>query len=293
MNRRRRLRPRALPILLCLSAAACRHAGEVVGLERPATPPLRIVAGSVFAAEVLFAIVPRERIVGVHEFVADPVYSLVADQVAGLPQLGASPEELLALRPDLVIVDAFTRPETLAVLASVGVPVLCPPMPHDFDGIAANLRAIGRACHREAEAETLVGTMNAQLAAIRERGRELAAWRLCRSDGGLHTYGRGSLFDAMIGAVGATNLAAERGVGPFRKLSNEALLSWRPDAIVVPSSSPKDRLWLEQVPGLSLLPCQQRGHLVFVPGPALDTTSHHLVATAARVQEQLLAWGRP
>lgn len=293
MNCRRRLPLRALPILLCLSAAACRHAGEVAGAERPATTPQRIVAGSVLAAEVLFAIVPRERIVGVHEFVAKPKYSLVADQAAGLPQVGASPEQLLALRPDLVIVDAFTRPETLAVLASVGVPVLCPPMPHDFDGIAANLRAIGRACHREAEAETLVGTMNAQLAGVRARGHELAAWRLCSIDGDLHTHGRGSLFDAMIAAVGATNLAAERGVGPFRKLSNEALLSWRPDALVVASSSPEDRSWLDQVAGLPLLPCQQRGHLVFVSGPALGTTSHLLVATAARVQEQLLAWGRP
>lgn len=293
MNCRRRLRLRALPILLCLSAVACRHAGEVAGTERPAVAPERIVAGSVLAAEVLFAIVPRERIVGVHGLAADPAYSLVADQAAGLPQLGASPEQLLALRPDLVVVDAFTRPETLAVLASVGVPVLCPPMPHDFDGIAANLRAIGRACHREAEAEALVGTMDAQLAALRARGHELANWRLCSIDGGLHTYGRGSLFDAMIGAVGATNLAAERGVGPFRKLSNEALLSWRPDALVVASSGPEDRRWLEQVPGLSLLPCQQRQRLVFVSGSALGTTSHHLVATAARVQEQLLAWGRP
>jgi len=286
------LRREALATLVCL-AAACGRVPDSGAVERPASPPQRIVAGSVLAAEVLFAIVPRERIVGVHSLVADPLYSLVAEEAAALPKVGASPEQLLALRPDLVIVDAFTRPETLAVLASVGVPVLCPPMPHDFAAIAANIRAIGRACHREAEAEAVVVGMDAQLAEVRARGRDLAAWRLCSLDGGLHTYGRGSLFDAMIRTVGATNIAAERGVGPFRKLSNEAMLSWRPDTLVIASSSPEDRRWLEQLPGLDLLPCKQRRHLVLVPWPALGTTSHHLAATAALVQQQLLAWGRP
>ncbi len=292
MIRRRRSRQTALTALLCL-VAACGRVPVTDAVERPVSPPQRIVAGSILAAEVLFAIVPRERIVGVHTLVADPLFSLVADEAAGLPTVGASPEQLLALRPDLVIVDAFTRPETLAVLASVGVPVLCPPIPHDFDAIAANILAIGRACHREAEAEAVVVGMNAQLADVRSRGRDLAAWRLCSVDGGLHTYGRGSLFDAMIRTVGATNLAAERGVGPFRKLSNEAMLSWRPDALVIATAGPEDRRWLEQLPGLNLLPCQQRGHLVLVPWPALGTTSHHLATTAALVQQQLLAWGRP
>lgn len=299
MSRRRRRSVHRVSgaALVAVLAGACAPAAVDLAATRPAEPPRRIVAASLFATEVLLEIAPRERIAAVHALAADPHFSLVADDVRGLKLVGAEPEQLIAGAPDLVIVDAFTRPETKALLQWAEVPVLCPPEPRSFADIAANIRAVGRACHLEHGAEALAARMEARLHDLAVRGTGLRAFRVCSLDGDLHTYGRGSLVDAMITAAGATSLAAERGAGPYRKLSVETLLAWRPDALLVSRQAGRDAVntpaWLLQVPGLELLDCARKGRFVFVPGPLLATTSHRLLDAAASVQEQLQQWGRP
>lgn len=262
---------------------------------RPEAPPQRIVAASVFAAEVLVAIAPRERIAGVHCLAADATFSLVVDDVKGLPLVGAAPEQLLAVKPDLVICDAFTQPETTTLLSRADVPVVRTAVPASFADIAENVRFVGRVCHLEAGAERVVSAMEERLRELAARARELGDWRVLVLDGGLHTQGRGSLLDAVVTAAGATNLAKERGVGAFRKLGAESVLAWRPDALVVGGSDGGEVVpaWLQQQPGLPLLGCVEKRRVVHVPGALLGTTSHHLVAAAARLQDALLQWGRP
>ncbi|MEZ6036811.1 MAG: ABC transporter substrate-binding protein [Planctomycetota bacterium] len=263
---------------------------------RPERPAQRIVLGSVLAAESLLGVLPPERIAAVHFVAATPSFSLVAGLAEGLPTVGASPSQLLSAHPDLVIVDAYTQAETLALLASADVPVMRTADPHSFDDIAANLRELGQVTGLEKETEALVAAMQGRLAELREAGRGLAEWRLLGLDGALHTYGTGSLFDALVKAVGARNLAAEHDAGAFRKLDVEAVLAWRPDVIVIAGDAdagPGAPPWLQQTPGLSLLPCVQRGRVIVLPLAELSTTSHRLVEAVSAVQRQLLAWGKP
>lgn len=276
--------------------AACAPPAADLTATRPVEPPQRIVAASIFATEVLLEILPRGRLAAVHSLAADPRFSLVAADVSGLPLAGAEPEQVIAAAPDLVILDAFTRPETKALLQWAGIPILCPPEPRSFADIAANIRCVGRACHVEATAEALVERMEARLRELARRGAELRSFRICSLDGALHTQGRGSTIDAMLAAAGASNLAAERGAGPYRKLTVETILAWQPDGLLIADQrgdvAPGAPAWLAQVPGLELLECAAKGRLAFVPGPMLATTSHRLVDAASRVQEQMLRWGR-
>jgi iron complex transport system substrate-binding protein len=294
--RRRRAATVALTVGFALTSG-CRDAPAwAADGWRPAAPPERIVAASVLAAEILFEIAPRQRIVGVHRLAADPRYSPIAGTLGELATLGAEAEELLAVRPDLVITDAFTKAETQALLEAAGVPLLRTAVPASFDDIAANVRRIARVCHVEAAGDRLVAEMNGRLQRLREQGRDLGAWRICSLDGAMHSHGRGSLFDALVAVVGATNLAAARGVGPFWQLDVETLLVWRPDALViaaVPGEEAEERKWLHEHPGLRLLPCVQRDRIAFVPAALLGSTSPHLAGAAEWLQRTLRAWGRP
>lgn len=263
---------------------------------RPGTPAQRIVAGSVLSAESLLEVMPKERLVGVHTFAADARYSLVADQAASLPLLGASPEQLLSVRPDLVLVDAFTRSETVALLASADVPVIRTKDPHSFEDIDANLRLLGRVTHLDGEVEKIIADTQSKVDEIRAAGQDLGDWRLLSLDGALHTYGEGSLFGLMAITAGARNVAAEEGVGPFRKLDIEEVLAWSPDALVLSGMPPANGElpeWVTQCPGLDLLPCVAKGRILYVPGRLLITTSHRLVDSVDHIQRQLLKWGKP
>lgn len=282
---------------LAASLVACGQPAPWTAADwRPATAPQRIVAASLLATEVLLEILPRERLAGVHVLAADPRFSLVVDAVAGLPLVGAEAEQLLAARPDLVLCDAYTRPETLALLASADVPVVVTADPASFDDISANVQRIGRVAHRESEAAAMVARMQERLRALAVDAPTVAAWRVMNLDGGLHTYGRGSLFAAVVAAAGARSEAVERGVGPFRKLDAEALLGWQPDAIVV-NGDPQDGAnlpsWIGQHPALPLLRCVERRRVLQVHGPLFNTTSPRLVDAVDFLQQALRRWGQP
>jgi iron complex transport system substrate-binding protein len=292
------IRPSAW-LLFCglIAAGGCRQAKPWQDPAwRPELPPKRIVAGSVLAAEVLLAIAPRERLAAVVETAVDPRWSTASALAEGVLRVGAEPEQLLSAHPDLVICDAFTRPETLALLGEAGVPVIVTDNPTSFDGIAANIRRIGAVCHLEAPAERLVAAMQEGLRALAARAAEVAAFGVICLDGQLHTHGRTSLFDAMVTAAGARNLAAEYGVAAFRRLDVETVLSWRPDVIVVGARDDAGEVvptWLAAYPGINRLPCVRGSRVVGIPSPLLASTSHQLVEAAHRLQQQLLAWGRP
>lgn len=293
---RSRLRSlRWLPI--AASLVACGQPAPWAAADwQPATAPQRIVAASLLATEVLLEILPRERLAGVHVLAADPRFSLVVDAVAGLPLVGAEAEQLIAARPDLVLCDAYTRPETLALLSSAEVPVVVTADPTSFDDIAANVARIGRVVHREGEAAAMVARMRERLRSLATSAPAVAAWRVMNLDGGLHTYGRGSLFAAVVAAAGARSEAVERGVGPFRKLDAEALLGWQPDAILVSGDTQAGAglpSWIGQHPALPLLRCIRRERVLVVDGPLFNTTSPRLVDAVEFLQQGLRRWGQP
>lgn len=289
-----RLSNRLLAVVAASLFAACARPAPWAEADwQPASPPQRIVAGSLLATEVLLEILPPDRLAGVHVLAGDPRFSLVAKEVAHLPMVGAEAEQVLATRPDLVLCDAYTRPETLALLAQADIPVVVTADPASFDDIAANIERIGRVVHRPTEAAAVVERLRARLRELAGKAPDVAAWRVMNLDGGLHTYGRGSLFAAVVQAAGARCEAVERGVGPFRKLDAEALLGWQPDALVVNGDGGSMPAWIAQHPALPLLRCVARNRVLAVPGPLFNTTSHRLVEAAEFLQRGLVQWGSP
>lgn len=281
--------------LVCTTGCRRVHAWDQSDW-RPAQPPQRIVAGSVLAVESLLDVLPRERLAAVHTIAADTRYSLVAEETRGIPRVGATPEQLLSVRPDLVLVDAYTQAETLALLGAADVPVVRTSDPHSFVDIEANLRLLGRVTHLETEVDEIIKRTQRRLADLKTKSKPLNEWRLLSLDGALHAYGKGSLFDVIVKTAGARNLASENGVGAFRKLDIEEVLAWQPDAIVLSGEPPEDGAlpeWMSQCPGLTLTPCLQKGRILYVPSRMLITTSHRLVDSVAYVQQKLLQWGKP
>jgi iron complex transport system substrate-binding protein len=276
-----RLRPWHLTAVLACAAAGAlvRPAVEPSSDAAPRSSPQRIVAGSVLSAEVLLAIAPRERLAGVSFLAADARYSAVA-----------------AVRPDLVVIDAFTRAETRELLAHANVPVARTRAVASFADVVENIRLIGRAAACEEAAERAVAGFEDRLRALAARAADVRGWRVLELDGALGTYGIGSLPDVVVQASGAVDVAAEHGVGSYRTLDVETILAWRPDALLIgiePGEESAASERLRQVPGLPLLPCVQRRRIVFVSHALLGSTSQHVLDVAAELQTRLCAWGRP
>jgi iron complex transport system substrate-binding protein len=261
-----------------------------------AKAPQRIVAASVFSTEVLTAIAPRERIAAVIGLAADERYCAVASKAKTYPLCGAEPEQLLSQTPDLVVTDPFTAAETRYLLAQVHIPVLEIPPLRTLEDVTQSIRLLGWAIGCDDAAEQLAADTEARREQLRSQANAASAWRVLNLAGATSTYGCDTLLDSAITATGAINLASARRLPSYHELDIEQILGMRPDALLMsvpPDGEAKVRERLRQMPGMQLLPCVQQDRIVFVPGTAFNSTSHHILTAAEGLQRQLLAWGKP
>lgn len=219
-------------LLLPLALAACAPA------VAPATqdPPRRIVSLNLCADQQLLALADDAQIAGLTRLSRDPAMSAGAARAARLPVIDASAEDLLAIRPDLVLSDAGFPAPALAALPTVPFRTLGLGWVSRYDDIVAQLRQVGDAVGHRDRAEALVARMDAALARIdRTAGRGRVAADYQRR--GFLT-GSGTLVDELMGRVGLVNLATRLGKPALSQLALEEMVAARPD-LLIRSESPR------------------------------------------------------
>lgn len=175
------------------------------------------------------------------DLVADTTSGTYPPQAAALPKVGGfgsvSIERIVSFRPDLVLAGPLDEATTVPALRNLGLKVLVID-PHDLAGIYASITEIGRAVGREAEAATLVATIERQVASVVEQVRGLPRprvyWEL---SGDLWTAGPGSFIDQLIRLAGGTNIA-ESARRPWLQLSDEAIIAENPQVIFLADGGP-------------------------------------------------------
>ena len=146
----------------------------------------------------------------------------------------------------------------------------------------------------DAEVEELIAGMQERLEMVAEGADRRRNWRLLDLNGASYTSGKGSTLDDILHYVGARNVAADHGVGEYRRLDIEQVLDWDPDALIVAlgtEGEEKERQRILQHPGLAVLRCVKEDRILFVPGALLGSTSHHVAEAAHLIAEKLDRWG--
>jgi iron complex transport system substrate-binding protein len=194
----------------------------LIGLVLATTPaqaqPHRIVSLNLCADALVLRLADRADVRSVTWLARDPENSVVAAEAASVPVNHAQAEEVAALKPDLVVVGAFTARSTAAVLRRLGMPVLEIGVPRDIDGIRAQIRQVAAALGQAERGEAMIAAMDARLAAIRAPDSPPLAVVL-RPNG--FTAGRGSLVDEILRRAGVRNLAAEQGLENYGEIPLE------------------------------------------------------------------------
>lgn len=196
----------------------------------PAQAPVRVVSMNLCADELVLRLADRAQILAVTYLARDPRGSTVASEAAGLPVTRGLAEEIVALKPDLVIAGAFTTRATVGMLKRVGFPVLELGVPSDLDGVRAQIRQVAAALGHPERGEAMVAELDARLASITPATRPLRALVMRPN---AFTVAPGGLGDALIRAAGLDNVAAELGRDRFGQVPLEAAALARADLIVV------------------------------------------------------------
>jgi iron complex transport system substrate-binding protein len=225
----------ALIIITLALVCACgrsERAGTHAG-SGSAAAPLRIVSLTPSATEVVAALGAASELVGVDD------YSEYPPEVKQLPKVGSflqpNQEAILALRPNLVIVDDI-HGSIAGALHDRGLETIECDM-HALPDVKVALRLIGARIGRAAQADAIVTQIDADLDAAAagkpaKHPRVLAV--IDREAGGLGNLvaaGPGSGLDELLAVVGGDNVLAASGVR-YPKISLEEVLRAQPDIII-------------------------------------------------------------
>lgn len=199
--------------------------------------PQRIVSLNMCTDQLLVDLVDRERIAAVSFLATDRTLSANAARLQGLKRVRGTAEEVLALKPDLVIAGEFTTGPTVDLLKRLGVNVLVVPLASDFEGMKDTLRTIARAAGVPERAEELIAEFDERLS----EARSMVAARPSAIAYQVNSLasGSGTLLDAVLEAAGFHNIARDIKLGPAGRLPLEELVAAPPDLIVL-ANAPND-----------------------------------------------------
>lgn len=200
--------------------------------------PQRVASINLCADVLLLNLLPRERIASVSWLAAVSPLSAVREQAAGISTNHATLEELLLLKPDLVVARRGHAASVLRQMRSRGVAV------HEIE-VAPTLAQAMREWQALADvlgvsdkAGSLLVRAQQRLAALPPRaGKPPTA--VIFGPGG-YSYGKGSMAHDLLRLAGWDNLAAYVLPGAGGTLPLEALVLGQPD-LLIHEASEQDR----------------------------------------------------
>jgi iron complex transport system substrate-binding protein len=166
-------------------------------------------------------------------------------------------EKIIALRPDVVIIDRSTGPEVaLATLRKAGISVITIPEAWTLTDIPAKISSVAAAIGTPRSGEVLVKQFEQSLPRqLQEKKKARIAFLYLRGGSAIYLVGgKESGADSLIAAIGATDVGAAKFSQPFTAMTSELMVALNPDLILVMSKG------LESVGGVE--------GLVALPGVA-------------------------
>lgn len=202
--------------------------GRQVTLTEPAT---RVVALTASDCEILCALGAEDLLVGRGEYCDYP------ESVLSLPsvQSGAETniEQIIALEPQVVLMSTMAQSqEGVEALEKTDVHVVVSDAA-DIEGVYTAIRMIGALVGKDAQAESLIGDMQASFADIAARSENTGKtvyFEVSPLQWGLWTAGKGTFMDELATMCGLTNAFAD--VEGWAEISEEQVLARDPDYIV-------------------------------------------------------------
>ncbi len=195
--------------------------------ERPA----RIVTLNPSAAQTLWEVGARDRVVGISEFAA---YLNGTDDLARVNTAdgGVSVERTVALAPDLVFAPGTIPNETVDSLRAKGLRVVALETSTSVAGVASKTELIGRLVGSCAGAARTNAWMERNVAAVERAVAAEPRPRALYVFSGEFTAGEGTFIHDVMRTAGLRNVAAEAGIAGYARISREVVRERDPEWLV-------------------------------------------------------------
>ena len=192
----------------------------------------RIASMNVCTDQLLLPLADPEQILGLSPFSRDAWQSWAADDARKYPRLSGGAEDVLVLKPDVVVASLFDKRSTRELLKAHGLRVTEFSVPRNADEVKAQIRKMGEIAGHSDRATAEIVRIDGAVGRARNVVLEKHYSVLPLSRRGW-VFGKDSLISSLLSEVGLFNAAAdlELGTGGFASL--ETIVKTRPDLLVV------------------------------------------------------------
>jgi heme transport system substrate-binding protein len=197
------------------------------------TSRIAAIGGSI--TEIVYALGEQGHLVARDSTSHYPQAALELPDVGYMRQL--SPEGVLSVNPSgILALDGSGPKEAVDVLKKSSIPFIEVPEHYSHEGILEKIHVVGKALGADARADVLAAEVDAKLkaaekqtASIKDRKRILFV--LSTQGGKILAAGGDTAADGIIKLAGGVN--AVEGFSGYKQMSDEAIVTARPDAILI------------------------------------------------------------
>ncbi len=279
----------ALLMMLGMTAALAEPVTDMadreVTLKEPAKRVVALTAGDV---EILYAIGAGDTLVGRGEYCNYPAEVLEVPSVQS--GMETNLEQIIALKPDLVIMAKMAQPKEQAdALVEAGIPVAVTDAA-DIAGTYKAIELIGTLTGKQEQAAAVVADMQIRFDALREKvagaqAEQTVYFEVSPLQYGLWTAGQNTFMQEIAQVLGLKN--AFEDVSGWAEVSQEQVLARDPDYIVTVAmyfgEGPTPQEEIVARAGWDKLKAVQNNHVILLdsdeisrPGPRLIDAAEHL-----------------
>jgi iron complex transport system substrate-binding protein len=219
------------PILLAyaLVPAQVTQARQMSEPERPAVPK-RIVSINPCTDALLVELVDAGHIAAISHYSHDAkATSMPLDQALQFHAISGTAEEIIAMRPDLVVASAIVQPATEAALKRLGIPLIKMAIPQSVAESQAQISELAAIVGAPQQGAKLNHTIGEAFANAKPRDDRLVPALIWRSAG--LVPGNDTLPDELLRHSGFENISSSFGLAQWDVLPMEYLVSRPPDIL--------------------------------------------------------------
>ena len=201
--------------------------------------PKRILTFAMYTDQIVLGLVTSNHLVGINTLLDDPVLSNIIPIAKKISKKIGNPgaEEVLSMKPDLVIVSDWTQAEKIQSMRDLGLKVVSVKSPETIQDAKEAVSQVAAAIGEPEKGKQLIGMMDKKLAEIREKTgkirpeqrKNIVLLSLMTAYGGT-----GCAYDDACREANAVNGIAAAGLKNGQQLTKEMLIKINPDIMLLP-----------------------------------------------------------
>lgn len=280
----------ALACLATAGGALAACAGAPASAPHAGAPHPRVVSLNPCSDAILAEVADPAQVLAISHYSHDPrASSMPLDVARRYRSTGGTVEEVLALKPDVVITGTFVQPATRNAFERMGIRVEAFDIDHTVEGSLTRVRRLAALVGQPQRGEALVRRIDAAVAAAAPPAGVRPLRTILWQSGGI-VPGDDALISDLMRRTGFASLSVEEGLKQADYLPLEQVLTHPPDLIMMAATPGDGENRMLAHPALDALAHTRRAHfdagLLYCGGPTLIRAAGRLAEIRKGVRHE-------